>query len=170
MKGSLCICSLCYNRALWHPNELRSCQLLVMIREALLAFCYAKPCTQQPMLFFSVPNSHRGLWMMMLSLNNKYFIWSIYAGMLWSLGDVTEPFNVNFFDVLKKNPYRLRLCGRELDKTWMAGAGPDKIYFCGSGRAGAGQNLAEVGLKNPYRTVLYFKVHKWCRQRNNNIA
>ncbi len=72
----------------------------------------------------------------MLSLNNKYFIGSVYAGMLWSLGDVTEPFHVNFFDVQKKNLYRLLLCG-----LLRAGAGPDKIYFCGSGR-GVGQNLA----------------------------
>ncbi len=49
----------------------------------------------------------------MLSLNNKYFIGSVYAGMLWSLGDVTEPFHVNFFDVQKQNLYRLLLCGRE---------------------------------------------------------
>ncbi len=28
--------------------------------------------------------------MLMLSLNNKYFIGSVYAGMLWSLGDVTD--------------------------------------------------------------------------------
>uniref|UniRef100_A0A673JAM6 Uncharacterized protein n=1 Tax=Sinocyclocheilus rhinocerous TaxID=307959 RepID=A0A673JAM6_9TELE len=33
----------------------------------------------------------------MLSLNNKYFTGSIYTGMLWILGDVTEPFDVNFF-------------------------------------------------------------------------
>ncbi len=49
--------------------------------------------------------------MLMLSLNNKYFIRSVYAGMLGSLGDVTEPFHVNFFDVQKKNLYRLLLCG-----------------------------------------------------------
>ncbi len=40
--------------------------------------------------------------MLMLSLNNKYFIASVFAGMLWSV-DVTEPFYVHFFDVLKKN-------------------------------------------------------------------
>ncbi len=50
---------------------------------------------------FSVKNNS-GLWMLMLSLNNKYFIGSVYAGMLWSLWDVTEPFHVNFFDVQKK--------------------------------------------------------------------
>ncbi len=59
---------------------------------------------------FSVKNNS-GLWMLMLSLNDKYFIGSIYAGMLWSsLGDVTKPFHVNFFDVQKKNRYRLLLC------------------------------------------------------------
>ncbi len=84
---------------------------------------------------------HSGLWMLMLSLNNKYFIGSVYAGMLWSLGDVTEPFHVNFFDVLKKihiDYFYAGFCGRERDKTWMSqarvGVGPDKIYFCGSGR------------------------------------
>ncbi len=50
---------------------------------------------------FSVKNNS-GLWMLMLSLNNKYFIGSVYGGMLWSLGDFTEPFHVNFFDVQKK--------------------------------------------------------------------
>ncbi len=49
---------------------------------------------------FSVQNNS-GLWLLMLSLNNKYFIGSIYAGMLCSLGDVTEQFHVNFFDTLK---------------------------------------------------------------------
>ncbi len=45
---------------------------------------------------------------------------SVYAGMLWSLGDDTEPFHVNFFYVQKKKKlYRLLLCGRERDKTWM---------------------------------------------------
>ncbi len=43
-----------------------------------------------------------------------------------------KPFHVNFFDVQKKNLYRLLLCGR--------GAGPDKIYFLRE-RAGVGQNL-----------------------------
>ncbi len=43
--------------------------------------------------------------MLMLRLNNKYFIGSVYAGMLWSLGDVTEPFHVNLFYVQKKNLY-----------------------------------------------------------------
>ncbi len=87
----------------------------------------------------------------MLSLNNTYFIGSVYAGMLWSLGDVTKQFHVNLFDVQKKNLYRLLLCGlfvegsgtkhechgQERDKTRIlrAGAGPDKIYFCRSGRA-----------------------------------
>ncbi len=70
----------------------------------------------------------------MLSLNNKYFIGSIYAGMLWSLGDVTEPFHVNFSDV-QKNLYRLLLC-----RLLRAGAGPDKIFL--RERAGVGQNLA----------------------------
>ncbi len=63
--------------------------------------------------------------MLMLSLNNKYFIGSIYAGMLCSLGDVTEPFHVNFFDTLKKNLYRLLLYGLL--------------------RAGAGQNMKVAG-------------------------
>ncbi len=63
--------------------------------------------------------------MLRLSLNNKYFIRSVYAGMLWSLGDVTEPFHVNFFDVQKKNLYRLLLCGLS--------------------RAGAGQNMNVTG-------------------------
>ncbi len=69
---------------------------------------------------FSVQNNI-GLCMLMLSLNNKYFIGSVYAGMLWSLGDVTKPFHVNFFDVQKINLYRLHrmqaFCGRERDKT-----------------------------------------------------
>ncbi len=64
-----------------------------------------------------------GLWMLLLGLNDKYFIGSIYAGMLWSLGDVTEPFHVNFFDIRKKNLY------------WM-------ITFM---RAGAGQNMNVAG-------------------------
>ncbi len=53
---------------------------------------------------FSAKNNS-GLWMLMLSLLNKYLIGSVYAGMFWSLGDVTEPFHVNFFDVLKKRIY-----------------------------------------------------------------
>ncbi len=56
--------------------------------------------------------------MLMLNLNNKYFIGSVYAGMLCSLGDVTEPFHVNFFYVFLRE------------------------------RAGAGQNLVGAGLKN----------------------
>ncbi len=80
----------------------------------------------------------------MLSLNNKYFIGSVYAGMLWSLGDVTEPFHVNFFDVQKKNLYRLLLC-----RLLRAGPGPDKIYFCGSGRAWDRILRVGAGLKNP---------------------
>ncbi len=63
--------------------------------------------------------------MLMLNLNNKYFIGSVYYGMLWSLGDVTKPFHVNFFDVQKKYLYRLLLC-RHL-------------------RAGAGQNMNVAG-------------------------
>ncbi len=66
--------------------------------------------------------------MLMLSLNNKYFIGSVYAGMLWSLGDVTEPFHVNFFDVLKKQLYRLLLCG-----LLQAGAGQNMNVAGGSG-------------------------------------
>ncbi len=41
--------------------------------------------------------------MLMLSLNNKYLIGSVYAGMLWNLPDVTELFHVHFIDVLKKS-------------------------------------------------------------------
>ncbi len=71
----------------------------------------------------------------MLSLNNKYFIGSVYAGMLWSLGNVTEPFQVNFFDVQKKNLYRLLFCGRERDQIRYIslGAGGRGTESCGSG-------------------------------------
>ncbi len=81
----------------------------------------------------------------MLSLNNKYFIGTVYAGMLWSLGDVTEPFHVNFFDVHKKiyiDYFYVGFCGRERDQ----------IRYIS---AGAGQNLAGAGLKNPSHAGLY---------------
>ncbi len=87
VKDSLCICSLCYNRALWDRDELR-CQLLVIIKEAARIL----PCLTMHVAAhacFSVKNNSV-FWMLMLSLNNKYFIGSVYAGMLWSLGDVTE--------------------------------------------------------------------------------
>ncbi len=73
--------------------------------------------------------------MLMLSLNNKYFIGSVYAGMLWSLGDVTEPFHVNFLDVLKKNLYR-----------WLLRAGAGQIRYISAG----------AERKNPSRAGLYF--------------
>ncbi len=78
--------------------------------------------------------NNSGLWMLMLSINNKYFIGSVYAAMLWSF-DVAKPFDVNFFDAQKKNLYRWLFCGWERDETWMsrAGAGPDETYFCGRG-------------------------------------
>ncbi len=41
-------------------------------------------------------------------------------GMLWSLGDVTEPFHVNFFDAQKKiyiDYFYAGFCGWERDKT-----------------------------------------------------
>ncbi len=60
--------------------------------------------------------------MLLLGLNDKYFIGSIYAGMLWSLGDVTEPFHVNFFDIREKKSILI---------TFM--------------RAGAGQNMNVAG-------------------------
>ncbi len=82
----------------------------------------------------------------MLSLNNKYFIVSVYAGMLWSLGDVTEPFHVNFFNVQKKNLYSLdyfyagfetkhECRGRERDQIRYisVGAGRRGTESCGSG-------------------------------------
>ncbi len=73
--------------------------------------------------------------MLMLSLNNIFYR-SVYAGMLWSLGDVTEPFHVNFFDVQKKNLYRLLLCGRERDQIRYisAGAGGRGTESCGRER------------------------------------
>ncbi len=94
---------------------------------------------------FSVKNNS-ALWMLMLSLNNKYFIGSIYAAMLWSLGDVTKPFHVNFLDVQKKNLYGLHLCrlfaggsetkhecrGRDQIRFISAGAGWCGTEFCGS--------------------------------------
>jgi len=90
--------------------------------------------------------------MLMLSLNNKYFIGSFYSGMLWSLGDVTKPFNVNFFDVQKKNLYRLLLCGLFAGGSWTKqecrGQERDQIRYISAG-VGAGQNLTGAGLKNP---------------------
>ncbi len=80
------------------------------------------------------------------SLNNTYFIGSVYAGMLWSLGDVTEPFHVNFFNVQKKNLYSLdyfyagfetkhECRGRERDQIRYisVGAGRRGTESCGSG-------------------------------------
>ncbi len=129
VKDSLCICLLCYNRALWDRDELR-CQLIR--KEALLTLCHALLAAAPAC--FSVKNNS-GLWMLMLSLKDKYFIGSIYAGMLWSsLGDVTKPFNVNFFDVQKKNLYRLLLCeflragiGQHMNVT--GGSGTRKDWF-----------------------------------------
>ncbi len=82
--------------------------------------------------------------MLMLSLNNKYFIRSVYAGMLWSL-DVTKPFYVNFFDVQKKSVYiddfyaggsgtKHECRGRESNqiKYIYAGAGGRGTEFCES--------------------------------------
>ncbi len=51
MEDSLCIYALCYNRALRDCDELR-CQLFSDNKGALLTFCHAKPCTQQPLLDF----------------------------------------------------------------------------------------------------------------------
>ncbi len=48
--------------------------------------------------------------------------------MLWSLGDDTEPFHVNFFDVQKINLYRLLLCG-----LLRVGAGQNMHVAGGSG-------------------------------------
>ncbi len=56
--------------------------------------------------------------------------------MLWSLGDVTEPFHVNLFDVQKKNLYRLLFCGRDRDQIRYisAGAGGRGTESCGQER------------------------------------
>ncbi len=80
--------------------------------------------------------------MLMLSLNYKYFIRSVYAGMLWSLGD-TEPFHVNFFDVLQKNLYRLPLCG--LLRAGGAGQEQDQIRYISAGAGGHGTESCESG-------------------------
>ncbi len=86
----------------------------------------------------------------MLSLNNKYFIGNIYARMLWSLGDVTEPFHVNFFDVAycKKKLYRLFMqafAGGSGTKHECRGRERDQIRYISAG----------AGLKNPSRAGLY---------------
>ncbi len=76
----------------------------------------------------------------MLSLNNKYFIGSVYAGMLWSLGDVTEPFHVNFFNVQKKNLYRLDYfyAGGSGTKHECRGQERDQIRYISAGAGGRG--------------------------------
>ncbi len=102
--------------------------------------------------------------MLMLSLNNKYFIGSVYAGMLWSLGDVTEPFHVNFFDVLKKryiDYFYAGFCRRGAGQNMnvAGGVGPDKIYFCGAGGCGT----ESCGSGREHRSLLQWL---WIRSRD----
>ncbi len=74
--------------------------------------------------------------MLMLSLNNKYFIGSVYTGMLWSL-DVTKPFPVNFFDVQKNNLYRFHAGGSGI-KHECRGRERDQIKYISAGTGGRG--------------------------------
>ncbi len=77
---------------------------------------------------------------------------SVYAGMLWSLGDDTEPFHVNFFYVQKKKNYiDYFYAGGSGTKHECSGRERDQIRYIS---AGAGQNLAGEGLKNLSRAGL----------------
>ncbi len=97
--------------------------------------------------------------MLMLSLNNKYFIGSVYAGMLWSLGDVTEPFHVNLFDVQKKNLYNYFYAGGSGTKHECRVRERDQIRYIS---AGARRSLVHGSLKG-------FMVVRWHNCQNHHL-
>ncbi len=129
---------MCYIRALWDRDELR-CQLFSDNKGAS-AVCSHSVMPNHARNSLRLLFCYSVLWMLMLSLNNKYFNGSIYAGMLWNLRDVTEPFHVNFTDVLKKihiGYFYAGFCGQERDKI--------RYIYAGA------------GLKNPSHAGLYIK-------------